>query len=159
MISGSSVPPFYYSLMCEKENYLIYSTIIWISTSAAAISLMNPSLMKSQQTWVNATVFVSAGFSPIFGLVYINNFTENSVLHHFDLWPWVTGGALYVIGAVFYAWNWPERLVNGRFDMIGNSHNIFHVFIVLAALIHWYGSVRVFHERQLYQCPITSALS
>jgi adiponectin receptor len=77
------------------------------------------------------------------------------MLHRFDLWPWATGGAFYVIGAVLYALNWPECWSKkGRFDYIGNSHNIFHVCIVIAALVHWFGSVRCFHERQLFVCPV-----
>jgi len=97
---------------------------------------------------MNAVTWIAAGFSPVFGLIYIGNFTTSQMLHRFDLWLWALGGAFYVIGAVLYALNWPEKLSKkGRFDYFGNSHNIFHFFIVMAALIHWYGSVRCFHER------------
>jgi adiponectin receptor len=76
------------------------------------------------------------------------------VLYRFDTWPWATGGAFYIIGAVVYAFRWPECFSNGKYDYFGNSHNIFHIFVVMAALMHWYGSVRVFHERQMYACPV-----
>lgn len=154
MISGSSVPPFYYTMMCEPLQFHFYSAIVWACTSAAAILIMNPNLMQNKHTWINATVFITAGFSPIFGLIFILNLAESSFLHHFDLWPWVCCGGFYVVGAVLYGLNWPECFYKGRFDYIGNSHNIFHVFIVIASLFSWYGSIRVFHERQLYTCPI-----
>lgn len=80
-------------------------------------------------------------------------FTDKEMLNHFDTWPWATGGFLYIFGAVIYSYNWPECFSNGKFDIFGNSHNIFHICVVLGALIHWYGSIRLFHERQMYMCP------
>jgi predicted membrane channel-forming protein YqfA (hemolysin III family) len=83
-------------------------------------------------------------------VVHMSFFIENSHLHHFDTWPWLLGCLFYLVGAVIYAFNWPERYWIAKFDYVGNSHNIFHVMIVMAALIHWFGAVRLFHERQLY---------
>lgn len=81
--------------------------------------------------------------------------TDKELLNHFDMWPWLGGGVFYVVGALIYANNWPECWSKtGKYDLIGNSHNIFHVCIVVAAMLHWYGSVRVFHERQMYACPV-----
>lgn len=103
--------------------------------------------MKKDVNWVNALTFMLAGFSTIPGVVHMAIYSDKQTLDHFDIWPWLTGGVLYIVGAVIYALKWPECWGNGKFDLIGNSHNIFHVFIVLAAMVHWYGSVRVFHER------------
>ena len=61
-------------------------------------------------------------------------------------------GVLYVGGATFYATRFPGRLSYlslpkialecvwpGRFDLVFQSHQIFHVAVVVAALIHMYG--------------------
>ncbi|KAG8861741.1 hypothetical protein FRB96_002699 [Tulasnella sp. 330] len=43
----------------------------------------------------------------------------------------------YLTGLVFYATHFPECLFPGKFDYIGGSHAIWHVFIVIAIRIHW----------------------
>ena len=62
-------------------------------------------------------------------------------------------GVLYVGGATFYATRFPgksqplftnikassECVWPGRFDLVFQSHQIFHVAVVVAALIHMYG--------------------
>lgn len=45
---------------------------------------------------------------------------------------------LYVIGVFFYATLIPERFKAGRFDLIGNSHNIFHVFVLGGNAVYSY---------------------
>lgn len=42
---------------------------------------------------------------------------------------------------------WPERSAPGKFDMIGSSHQIFHVLVVLAAVSHLIGLVVAFDYR------------
>ncbi len=58
-------------------------------------------------------------------------------------------GLLIVLGAVIYTLKVPERYIKGL-DYIGNSHNYFHILAILASLLAIKGSVRMYHERQLY---------
>lgn len=53
-------------------------------------------------------------------------------------------GAMYVFGAFLYAARWPERSYPKRFDIWGSSHQIFHLFVVMAAATHLYGMGRAF---------------
>lgn len=54
-------------------------------------------------------------------------------------------GIFYITGAVLYAARFPERLVYkededhvaGLFDLVGASHQIFHILVVVAAYCHW----------------------
>lgn len=45
---------------------------------------------------------------------------------------------------------WPERIAPGRFDVVGNSHQIFHVLVVLAAASHLVGLITAFDYRHGY---------
>ena len=45
-------------------------------------------------------------------------------------------------GAALYATRFPERLKPGAFDLTFNSHQLFHVAVVVAACVH-YKAVRV----------------
>lgn len=50
---------------------------------------------------------------------------------------------IYVFGVLFYALRIPERMSKtGRFDMWFSSHQIWHCFVLGAALVHFHG----FHD-------------
>ena len=50
------------------------------------------------------------------------------------------GGIIYIAGALTYMFRIPERFVAVKFDKIFASHQIMHVFVLIAAAIHFYGS-------------------
>lgn len=53
-------------------------------------------------------------------------------------------GGILVLGAFFYATRCPESIKPGRFDVWGCSHNIFHVLVVAATVVHLVGIWRGF---------------
>ena len=59
----------------------------------------------------------------------------------------VRQGALYIIGAGLYASRTPERKWPGRFDVLGASHQIFHMLVLTAAAVHLRGLVLAFHYK------------
>jgi adiponectin receptor len=108
-------------------------------------------------------MFVGMGLSAIFPVL------DGLVLYGFGqmrkqiglLWL-VLQGALYILGASLYAVSsgpdsviklidfqarWPERWRPGKHDLLGSSHQIFHVLIVLAALSHLVGLLKAFDYR------------
>jgi adiponectin receptor len=64
----------------------------------------------------------------------------------------VLQGVLYIVGAAIYALRIPERFAPGKFDIIGSSHQIFHGFVLAAAITHFIGlciAYEYWHERAL----------
>ncbi|CAF1131078.1 unnamed protein product [Didymodactylos carnosus] len=60
---------------------------------------------------------------------------------------------LYITGASLYAARIPERLAPGYFDIWFQSHQIFHVFVVAAACVHYYGiCVLSRHQASIGDC-------
>ncbi|XP_061174203.1 membrane progestin receptor alpha-B-like [Saccostrea echinata] len=53
---------------------------------------------------------------------------DESLVHH------IGHMTLFITAAFFFGSHIPERWYPGRFDLIGHSHQIFHVFIVLVAV-------------------------
>ena len=47
-------------------------------------------------------------------------------------------------GALAYAVGLPKRMCPRSFDIVGNSHQILHVMVILAALAHMFGLFRAF---------------
>jgi len=57
-------------------------------------------------------------------------------------------GVLYITGASLYAARIPERFFPGKCDLFLHSHQIFHVLVTAAALVHYYGiNVLVWHVK------------
>lgn len=48
-------------------------------------------------------------------------------------------GLLYILGAMFYALRVPERWFPGKCDIWFQSHQIFHVLVIVAAFVHYHG--------------------
>lgn len=55
--------------------------------------------------------------------------------------------AIPQVGAALYAARVPERFRPGKFDYLCNSHNLFHVAVVIAALIHYRSVMLLLHWR------------
>lgn len=61
-------------------------------------------------------------------------------------------GGLYIFGAVLYASRIPERYFPGKCDFFLHSHQIFHVFVTMAALVHYYGiNILLDHVKATYE--------
>jgi adiponectin receptor len=62
-------------------------------------------------------------------------------------------GAFYIIGVMIYIARFPEKYYPGKFDLMGSSHNIWHFFVLAAAISHYFGSLGFYHTRQWLTCP------
>lgn len=82
-------------------------------------------------------------------------------LHHDEFWAsldmktsfisLIIMGVLYITGASLYAARIPERFFPGKCDLFLHSHQIFHVLVTTAALVHYYGiNVLVGHVKSVH---------
>jgi adiponectin receptor len=70
--------------------------------------------------------------------------------------PWAVGGAVFIFGAITYMFRIPERFWPRKFDVIGNSHSIFHVCVIVGGYIHACESYNLYLLRHGKVCPIES---
>ncbi|KAJ2179378.1 hypothetical protein GGH18_005595 [Coemansia sp. RSA 530] len=81
-----------------------------------------------------------AGLVPIVHGAVLNGYA--GAVDKMSLWYVVAMIMLYIVGTVIYAFKLPERYRPGKHDVLLHSHQIFHVFVVLAAILHYIGIVR-----------------
>ena len=84
--------------------------------------------------WIDAPRWVSAGTYLIMG--WMSVFMLPGLLRNMPpqgMFWLVLGGLLYTLGGVLYAVKWPGR-DNPRFG----CHEIFHVFILLGSIAHFF---------------------
>ncbi|KAK4086463.1 hypothetical protein Purlil1_9309 [Purpureocillium lilacinum] len=145
LIVGSYVPALYYGFFCKPVLLTGYLGLICLlGTGCAAVSWIER-FRTPQWRPYRASMFIGLGLSGVIPVVHglsIYGFRE---LEDRMSISWVIGhGAMYIFGAVLYAVRWPERSSPGAFDIWGSSHQIFHMFVLLAAGTHFYGMTKAF---------------
>jgi len=94
-------------------------------------------------------LFVLVGISPMIPFWHMLVFVDPANYIHPNLYEWSVGGAIYIFGALLYGTRFPERLFPGKLDILGQSHQIFHVLVLIAAFLHFDTSLKEFNKRQL----------
>ena len=155
MICASATPPVFYGFMCEDSQF--YGTLflaqIWLACFGALYVALRPAQKNFGNNYVIAIAYLVAGYSTAPALLYLAYFIQEDQTPPISVWPWLGGGILYAIGAILYMIKFPEKYFRGIFDIFGSSHHLFHFFVLAAAFLQFWGSIRCFHERQLYTCP------
>ena len=115
---------------------------------------MIPKFGEPSYRSVRAGLFVIIGIASAYPLIQFIAFRDHLTMAEFPAFNWVLGGALYIFGALVYSIRFPESWYPGKFDLCGHSHNLWHCFVLLAAIAHYYGSLEIYHLRRHFQCPI-----
>lgn len=160
LIMGSFVPWLYYGFYCHFKPKVIYLSVVCaLGITSIMVSLWDK---FSESGWrpFRAAVFMTFGLSGIipaihFGVVegWFTKVSQQSL-------GWlILMGVLYIFGALLYALRVPERWFPGKCDIWFHSHQIFHVFVLGGALVHYHGiSEMAMHRVTIGQCEIPDTL-
>lgn len=154
LIMGSFVPWLYYSFYCDFFPRITYLCVeIVLGLTSIIISLW-PRFGEPKYRFLRAGVFLSFGLSGVVPAVHYS-VQEGWIkaLDQASLGWLILMGMLYIIGTMFYALRIPERFFPGKFDIWFQSHQIFHVFVVAAAFVHYHGiSEMAMHRLTIGEC-------
>uniref|UniRef100_A0A1Y1MLP3 Adiponectin receptor protein n=1 Tax=Photinus pyralis TaxID=7054 RepID=A0A1Y1MLP3_PHOPY len=160
LIMCSNVPWLYYGFYCHfhpKVIYLIAVCVLGVAT--ILISFLEKFSVPEWRTF-RAGLFICFGLSGIIPAIHYG-FLEgwfNSVSLKSLAWLFLMG-LLYIAGAVLYALRIPERFFPGKFDIWLHSHQIFHLFVISGALVHFRGITELaLHRVSFAQCDLANAL-
>ena len=134
LITGSFISWTYYAFYTDVTSKAIYLTIVTlIGLIIAVISLMEK-FGSSEFRFCRALTYLVFGISA--GLPVIHYYFFSTDYVHISITSMLLFAFYYIIGALIYAFRIPEKYFPGRFDIMFHSHQIFHVFVVVAAIIH-----------------------
>lgn len=144
LIVGSFFPPLYYGLACSPAARVVYlvATVL-LGGTVLCFSLLDR-FQKPEFYKLRATTFVALGLWGVVPATHLVLTNRDPALRQACALV-ALSGILYIAGAVLYATRFPERTRPGRFDVVGHSHQLFHVCVVIAALIHYVAS-KQFHD-------------
>lgn len=156
MIASSVYPPYVYGLMCDQTIHwaYLYLTIINVSALALVVICIHPSFDNEKYRRLRIIMYVIVGLAcgvPGFHYQFFGNYLYHSYTNTF---LWALGGFFFVFGAYIYHTRFPERKYPGKFDYFGQSHNIWHFFVLLGAFTHFLASLASYYGRRVQSCPV-----
>ncbi|KAI9024674.1 hemolysin-III related-domain-containing protein [Hyaloraphidium curvatum] len=141
LIVGSFFPPVFYGFYCQPAWQYAYLAGMTILGSLCAIFAVADAFQHPSWRWFRTSLFLALGCCGVVPLIHILVSLGYPAAVSMGMWYMVAMGLMYVAGAMLYGFRWPERQWPGRFDYVGQSHQIFHVLVVAAAAAHWLGTV------------------
>jgi adiponectin receptor len=158
MMFGSSYATFYYSFYCMPFYRNLYITLSFILCFSVFIISLGDMIHKPK--YMKLKVFMYGGlgitnFLPYFHIVILC-FKSNPDNDHLPFGPshfWlVVMVFVYLIGLSMYTLRFPEKYFPKTFDIWLNSHTLWHVFVLLGALIHFKSILLVYNDRLSKPC-------
>ncbi|KAK2602374.1 hypothetical protein N8I77_008913 [Diaporthe amygdali] len=146
---GATVPLVYYSFPCESHLQAGYLGLITALAVACSAVTFLPRFSGPHLGPYRAALFGAFGVGsfalPIAHGVMVHGLKEewNRVGLGWVLWTVVCDG----VGVVVYGLKFPEKWFPRRFDLFGASHQLMHMFVVLAALTYTCAVIMAFDYR------------
>ncbi|KAG1709613.1 hypothetical protein DVH05_020268 [Phytophthora capsici] len=153
LIAGSFYPMIYYSFYCYPWLRSAYLVSISVMAALTFVVALLPVFGTPKFLVARTCIFLALGF---FGVVPVTH-----LVWHFGLFdphvtvmigPLLLMGLLYTSGAIIYATKFPERFFPGRFDLWFSSHQLWHICVVAAALVHFANALQQYEWRWNTQC-------
>lgn len=132
--------------------------MVYITTFAFVVFVLalRPDFYKPEKRRIRGTLFLLLGVStsiPIFHLIFfgdhVTGFGPGPKLYY-----WEIGGAIYILGGLFYVFRFPEKRYPIKFDLFGHSHNILHIGVLLGFGFHYFGALDSYYYRLNNKCPL-----
>ncbi|RWW70602.1 hypothetical protein BHE74_00021705 [Ensete ventricosum] len=137
MIVTSFVPPIYYVFLCDPAARIAYLSIIATLGFLAILTLLAPALCAPRFRPFRAALFLAMGFSGVVPAVHALWLHWEHREAHVALGLELAMALAYASGAGVYVSRIPERWWPGEFDLVGHSHQIFHVLVLVGAITHY----------------------
>jgi adiponectin receptor len=137
LVIGSFVPICFLAFACEPQLKWMYLTMISVLGFVGLVGPFYSFWTTPEFATYKMLVYVVLVGSGVFPIIHVNFIMPPS-----SSAPFATGLALeiflYLTGMLIYIFKAPERWFPGRFDVWLHSHQVWHVFVLLAAMVHFF---------------------
>ena len=138
LITGSSIPAYHYGFYCQLTARYTHISIIGILCIACVVI----SLWKKFGTheyrplrFATFLLFGLYGFVPGIQVALTEGFEKQHIIQ--PMRGLLIMAGVYILGAIIYVSRFPERFFPGKFNTWASSHQLFHICVVCAALVHY----------------------
>ncbi|WVZ90353.1 hypothetical protein U9M48_036662 [Paspalum notatum var. saurae] len=153
LIVTSFYPLAYYSFLCHPALQRLYMGSITALGAAAVTASLVPAFQAPELRPLRAALFSCMGASgavPIAHKLLLYGATAPGAVASAAYEALM--GACYGLGVAVYAARVPERWAPGRFDLVGHSHQLFHLFVIAGAYAHYLAGAEYLKWRDVHRC-------
>lgn len=138
LITGSSIPAYYYGFYCTSTaKYVHIGVLLVLLVLCLCVSMMRKFHTPKYRS-TRYIVFVAFGLYGVVPGVHIYLRDGYALASHaYAMWGILSMASLYIGGGALYAMRIPECFWPGKFDVWASSHQLFHVCVVMASLVHY----------------------
>ncbi|RDD39835.1 Adiponectin receptor protein 2 [Trichoplax sp. H2] len=161
LVVGSNVSLIYYAFYCYTIPLIIYETVAIVLGTAAAIVSLFDKFSESKYRTFRAALFGGVGGSGVVPLLHYCGITGFYRAIEIGGIPWfLASGLSYLVGVTLYATRTPERFFPGRCDIVFQSHQLFHVFVVVGAILTYcsLNSYADYHQLVGHNCSVVHSI-
>jgi len=136
LIAASIMTTEYTAFYCEPLSRWVYITATATLGIGGVILPWHPTFNRADMAWARVAFYVTlgaTGFAPVLQL----NLTRGGAWAWEFYAPITKSITVYLVGAIVYASQVPERWFPGAFDYIGGSHNLWHIAVLGGILFHY----------------------
>ncbi|KAI0137418.1 mPR-like GPCR protein [Xylariales sp. AK1849] len=145
LIVGSFVSGIYVGFWCEDRERNIYWGMTGGLGALSVFVMLHPKFQGPRWRTFRLLILVCTALSGIAPVAHgIKKFGFWQMLLQSGLPYYLAEGGIFLIAATIYATRFPERIKPGAFDIYGSSHQIFHILVVFATVVHLAGVLSAF---------------
>ncbi|KAJ3675598.1 hypothetical protein LUZ60_004640 [Juncus effusus] len=152
LIVTSFYPLVFYSFLCDTFYRHLYIGFITTFGFATILVSLVPIFQTPAFRSVRAVLFSCMGVSGLVPIIHkfiwFHHQPEVVVSTVYEAFM----GIFYGLGVTIYAARIPERWFPGRFDVVGHSHQLFHLFVIAGAYTHYLSGLEYLKWRDVKQC-------
>jgi len=150
------MPPIHYYFSCGPGLAWKYvMTGVMLTTSLLTFfAIMHPIFGSPQNQKWRGILFIVLGIGAGGNVIVLNFALEKQYLMEVKSLDYAVGGAIYIFGAILYILKAPEKCKPGKFNVCGQSHNLFHFCVVIACFLHYYAGLDCYLRRKEFICPV-----
>ncbi|KAI1339675.1 adiponectin receptor protein 1 [Xylariaceae sp. FL0016] len=145
LILGCFFSGVYVAFWCEAWQRMVYWSMIGSLAFLSIVIVLAPVFQGLKFRTFRLLTFVCMGLSGIAPVIHgIKMFGFAQMIKQSGLPYYLAEGGLFLLGAVVYVVRFPECIFPGKFNLFGSSHQVFHVLVVLATVLHLMGVLYAF---------------
>lgn len=158
LIVGSSLTWLYYGFYCEFYTKMTYMVAVSVMGILTCVITMWDRFNAPEYRPYRALIFVSLGLISALPVIHFVVLYGSELSWQLGAIPQMLSmGGLYIGGAGLYALRIPERWLPGKCDIWFQSHQLFHILVIIAAFVHYHGvheMARLRLQSDSAACPV-----
>ena len=144
---GASLPSIYYGFICDPALRYAHWFLTSLLALGCVITTMHPRFCSPSFRAYRAVMYTGLGCTAVLFVAHGLTVHGFAVQERRMALKWMLIMASFnLFGAAAYAIRAPERYFPYRFDLVGASHQIFHVMVIFAGIAHYIGLVQALLE-------------